>query len=209
MADMASLSSYDKGKMGHDNRRYLSDIHSVQDANERLWSEVRKTKKKQPRKIFLMGNHEDRITRAVERFPQLEGTLSTDDFDLQSFGWEVHPFKQIIKHQGVNISHYFESGVMGRPIGGEHPAYMLLTKKFESCVQGHTHTLDWCRRTNSSGKAISGLVAGCFMEHTPEWVGQARDMYWRGVITLNNTEDGEYDLSCVSLSRLKAEYSVN
>ena len=32
---------------------------------------------------MLLGNHEDRIDRTVDDIPELEGTISTDDFKFE------------------------------------------------------------------------------------------------------------------------------
>jgi hypothetical protein len=78
--DMESLSSYDKGKKSFEGRRYTKDIEAgivgmeaflkpIRDEQARL----RRNKEKQwnPRLVFTLGNHENRITRAIENDPML------------------------------------------------------------------------------------------------------------------------------------------
>jgi len=78
-ADMSSLCSYDKGKKDFQGRTYRKDIDSHLDFQDRIWSTVRKSKKKLPRRIFLHGNHENRIAKTIQIQPELENTISFDD----------------------------------------------------------------------------------------------------------------------------------
>lgn len=211
-ADMPSLSGYDKGKKSFQGRTYKADIDSHNDFQDRLWSTVRRAKRKMPRRVTLIGNHEQRIDRAIEVQPELEGTVSYRDLELDHFYDDVVHYSGgtpgVIEIDGVFYSHYFSSGVMGRPVGGEHPAYSLLTKKYASCTQGHTHTYDHCFRTRADGTKLFALVAGVFADYVPEWAGAEQDkLYWHGCFIKRRVENGTYDLEAVSMARLKKEYA--
>ena len=205
MADMPSLCSYDKGTKGYEGRRYLKDIEAAQEANERLWAPLRAAKKRLPRRIYTLGNHEERINRATEADPKLDGVLSVDDLGLQK-DWEVFPFLEPVEVDGVNYCHYFTSGVMGRAISGEHPAYSLLTKRFTSCTQGHTHTRDFAHRTRPDGSHILGMVVGCYADYHMAYAGPANGMWWRGVVVKENVQDGYYEPRFIDLNTLRKEY---
>lgn len=209
--DMPSLSSYDKGRKSFEGRRYHQDIAAGRDALKRFAEPIeafnrskRKNGKKQyrPSKKSLIGNHEERIIRACEISPELAGTLSYADFGFEEYGWEVHNFLEVVNVDGINFSHYFASGVLGRAIGGEHPAASLLKKQFESCVAGHLHLRDFAQRTTASGNTICGLLAGCFFEHYEQYAGPANNMWWRGLVMLHEAKDGIFDPEFISLERL-------
>jgi hypothetical protein len=210
VADMPSLSGYDKGKKSFQGRTYKADIDSHNDWQDRLWSTVRKSKRRMPRRVALIGNHEQRIDRAIELQPELEGTVSYSDLDLVRYYDDVvHYTGQtpgVIEIDGVHYAHYFISGVMGRPVGGEHPAYSLLTKKYTSCTQGHTHVYDHCFRTRADGRKIFGLVAGVFTDYRSDYAGEANDLWWQGCFIKRNVSEGQYDLEGISMARLKKEY---
>lgn len=209
-ADMASLCSYDRGKGSFHGRVYRRDIDSFLDSQERLWGPIRRTKKKLPKSYYLIGNHEQRINRAVDLSPELEGTLSIDNLNLREWYDEVVPYDGNTPGtrtiDGITYAHFFASGVMGRPIGGEHPAYSLLTKLFTSCTCGHVHTTDYCIRTNARGEKIQGLVAGVYQDWRAPYAGVANDMWWPGVILKTNVSNGSYDIGFISLDSLRKEY---
>ena len=209
-ADMASLCSYDRGHKSFQGRTYAKDIESHGDYQDRLWSVVRKSKKKQPRKVRLIGNHEQRISRAIELSPELEGAISLQDLDLNSYYGEVVDYEGstpgTIAIDGITYAHYLTSGVAGRPISGEHLAHSLLTKKFTSCTVGHNHTFDYCIRTSANRKKIMGLCAGVYQEHFSSFAGEANHLWHRGVVIKRNVENGMYDLEWVSIERLKKAY---
>lgn len=208
--DMPSLSSYDRGKKSFQGRNYRKDVESGIEFNERMWGPVRARKKRLPERIFLEGNHEERITRAIEASPELEGAISFSDLKLDDYYDNVVRYTGqtpgVVKVDGVSYSHYFITGVSGRSIGGEHPGYMLLTKEFESCTQGHTHVFDYCERTSASGVKIAGMVAGVYQDYFSEWAGEANKLWWRGVVFKENVENGFYDFRTISLDRLRKEY---
>ena len=208
--DMPSLSSYDKGKKSFHGRTYRADIDSGLDFMDRLTSIVKRTKKKQPRWVFTEGNHEHRISKAINLQPELEGTIGYHDLELDRYFNDVVPYvggtPGVIQIDGINYSHYFISGVMGRPVGGEHPAYSLLSKQYSSCSAGHVHTADFAIRTAADGKKLYGLVGGCFQDYDADWAGEANRLWWRGCVLKRNVDNGTYDPEFISLDALRKQY---
>ena len=100
---MPSLSSYDKGTKGFEGRRYKKDVNAVIDAQEKLFAPIKSYNKRQadkhrtrykPKWHMTLGNHEDRINRATNSSPELDGAISIDDLQYKKFGWHLTPFKQ-------------------------------------------------------------------------------------------------------------------
>ena len=202
--DMESLSSYDKGKKSFEGRRYKADIAAGQEAFDRVRIALGSTRR--PRLISLLGNHENRIERAVENNAELDGLLSSND--CKDDWWETCPFLETIQVCGINFQHYFTTGVMGRPQAGEYPAANLIKKQFVSCVQGHTHVLDSAMRTTATGQRIRGVVAGCYMDPLQKetYAGPANAVWWKGLVRLKNVEAGTFDLEEISIGRLQEAY---
>lgn len=209
-ADMPSLSGYDKGKKCFQGRTYKQDIDAHGDFQERLWSTIKKVKKKLPRRITLIGNHEERIERAIQMSPELDGAIGYQDLDLYRWYDTVVDYEGktpgAIEIDGVYYAHYFVSGILGRPIGGLHPAASLVAKLHGSCTVGHSHLLDYCINTSVTGDKISGLVVGCYMDYIAEWAGLCNHLWWSGVVVKRNVEYGSYDLETISLAQIKKEY---
>lgn len=208
-ADFESLSSYDKGKRSFVGRSYRADIDAYLDYQDRLWSTVRQAKRRLPYRVRLIGNHEQRIDRALDASPELVNTISYADLqDDKNYDQVVHyegNTPGVIEIDGCSYSHYFTSGIMGRPISGEHPGYSLVTKKLCSCTAGHAHVFDYCVRQGKDTK-IMGLVAGCFIDYRTGWAGEVQKLWNSGVAIKRNVYKGQYDLEWVSLEALKKEY---
>lgn len=203
---MPSLSTYDKGTKGFEGRRYKRDIDAGLDAQERMHTIVRRAKRKLPRFVRTLGNHENRISKAVDRDPVLEGTIGLSDLQSHQYGWEEIPFLTPIQIDGVTYQHYFTSGIMGRPIGGERHAQSLILKQLASCTQGHSHLFDYCVRSDVRGRKIHGCVVGVYQDYDADWAGPANKIWNPGVVVKRNVEDGQYDLEHISLKRLREEY---
>jgi len=209
--DMPSLSSYDKGKKCFEGRRYLHDIQAGNEAMNiflnPIFEEIdrlRTNRKKiwKPKLIFTLGNHENRINRAVDSSAELEGLISLDDLNLDD--WDVHDFLEPIFIDGVGFSHYFTSGVMGRPVSS---ARAMINKKHMSCVMGHVQDRDIAYARKADGKSLTGIFAGIFYQHNEEYLGEQGNSSWRGIWMLNEVEDGSFDELPVSLNYLRGRYA--
>lgn len=212
-ADMPSLSSYDIGKKSFEGRRYKSDIEATHQAMSALLKPIaefnlkqKKNKEKQykPQMVLTLGNHENRIERVVESDPKLEGTIGIEDLKYEDFGWTVVPYLQPIVLDGVAYSHYFTSGVAGRPVAS---APLLLHKKHMSCVAGHQQGLLFHTDYRADGKRITSIIAGSCYEHDEAYLGAQGNRHWRGIIQLNEVCDGEFDIMPVTLKYLRAKYA--
>jgi hypothetical protein len=220
-ADMQSLSSYDIGKKSYEGRRYIKDIEAAVEAREvfdhRL-KELNKATKRgarfhySPQKISLGGNHcEGRISRVIEDDPKLDGLIGLRDLEYDKYGWQYTPYRVPVSIQGFSFCHYFASGVMGRPIGGEVPALSLLRKQFTSCVAGHSHLWDVAHRTRPDGKRVWGICAGCYLaqDQWEDYAGEANKLWWRGLTLLKGAEDGDFlSMETISIGELKDKYGV-
>lgn len=208
---MPSLSSYDFGKKQFEGKRYKKDILAGNEAIKLITSSVnefnvnaKKTKHKQytPRFIYLDGNHDDRISRAVNNDAKLEGTIGLEDRDLAE--WENYPFLEPVIIEGVVFCHYLISGVMGRPITS---ASTLLTKKHQSCVVGHQQGKQVASASKADGTQLTAIIAGSCYTHEEEYMGTQGNKHWRGIVMLNEVVNGSFDEMFVSLNFLAKKYA--
>lgn len=208
--DFPSLCSYEKGKRSFQGRTYAADVAAHNDFQDKLWHYVRKAKKRLPRRITLIGNHEQRIDRAIELQPELEGVIGYGDLDLSRYYDTVVPYNGGtpggIEIDGIYYAHYLVSGISGRPVSGEHHASALLAKRYSSCSVGHTHLLDYAVKTQNNGHKIMGLSGGCFQDYDAQWAGDCNKLWWRGLVVKRNVDKGMYDTQFISLDYLKKKY---
>lgn len=210
-ADMASLSSYDRGKASFIGRTYRDDVEVSRDFSERLWSPIRKRKKRLPYRLFLIGNHEQRIARALDLQSNLNGTIGYGDLALSEYYDNVVDYNGntpgTINIDGLLYAHYFISGISGRPISSDvSPASALVSKNLVSSTCGHSHLFDYSVRNSANGNKLNGLVTGCFVDYDIGWAGESNKLWTRGVAICHDVENGNYDLEWVSLERLRKEY---
>lgn len=212
-ADMPSLSSYDVGKKAFEGRRYKDDVDAAWKAMAALMQPILlnnrnnvKYKKKQykPKLILTLGNHEERINRAVNNDAKLEGVLNVSDLPYTHYDWTVHPFLDVVVVDGVAYSHYFVTGVAGKPAT---TASAQLSKKHMSCVAGHQQGLQIATAHRADGVRLTSIIAGSCYEHDEEYMGIQGNKHWRGCLMLHEVNDGQFDLMPVSLDYLKKKYN--
>ena len=204
--DMPSLSRYEqRGSKYFEGKRYRKDIEAGNEAMSRFLTALRADPSYQPRLVFLMGNHEYRIERAIEADPVMnEGVIGYDDLHLGD--WEVVPYREIIEIDGILYSHFFQNpqslmrGVLGGSIDNR------LNKIKRSFTMGHQQTLLWGCQYTATGHRIIGCVAGAFYSHQEEYQGPQGNNYWRGIVYKHQVRKGEYDPMMLSLDYLKREW---
>jgi len=211
-ADMPSLSSYDIGKKSFEGRRYMDDIQAAKDAMMAFLAPVRaeqqrliRNKEKQwnPRLVLTLGNHEARITRAVEEDRKLEGLVKIDDLQYIESGWEVYPFLEPVTISGVTFCHYLVSGVAGRAISS---ASALISKKHQSCIVGHQQGKQIAYGSRADGSSLTAMILGSFYTHDEAYMGPQGNKHWRGCAMLHQVKDGQFDEMLLSLDYLRNKY---
>lgn len=211
-ADMSSLSSYDYGKKSFEGRRYKADVEAVKAGMDALLGPLRKHEKKavvghreryRPRKVLTLGNHCDRINRAVENDPKLEGTIGITDLGYEK-DWEVYPFLSPVVIDNIAYSHFFVTGVAGRPAG---TAAAQLRKTNMSSIAGHQQGRQVAYASRADGSTITSIIAGSCYEHDEPYLGVQGNKHWRGAIMLHEVNNGSFDEMFVSLDYIKKNYS--
>ena len=213
-ADLPSLSMYDVGKKQFEGRRYKLDVEYAKKAMMHLlaplWAfnskaKVNKEKIYRPRMVLTLGNHENRINRVIESDPKFDGTINITDLGYEQDGWEVHPYLEVVSIDGICYSHYFTSGILGRPVTS---ARALVQKKHVSCVMGHVQTMEIHTDYKGNGQRITGLFAGTCYEHNEDYLGAQGNNYFRGIHMLYDVVDGEFNCHSLTLDYLKKKYEA-
>lgn len=208
-SDMESLSSYDrKGGSLMEGRRYKTDVKYANDSWDILNEPIEADKERydwDPDEDFFMGNHENRIVRAIEQDAQMEGLISLDDLAVVNQGiWRVHEFLKPKTFDGVTYAHYFTARGTGKPLGGQSIDARIKTVG-HSFTQGHTQGL-WFGRREIIGGAHLGLVAGSFYLHDEHYLGPQGNTHWRGIVICHDVRRGDYDPKFVSIRSLCERY---
>ena len=210
--DMPSLSVYDIGKKSFEGRTYSHDIKAGNEGMDSFMKPIIEEQARQqenrkkvwkPKKIFLTGNHEYRINRAIESDRKLDGLIGFKDFNLKKYNWEVHNFLDVAIVNGIAYSHYFTSGVMGRPVSSPQ---LMLQKKHMSCIMGHVQDRGISYSKKADGSSITGMFAGIFYQHDEDYLNPQTNGSWSGIWMLNEVNNGSFDEMPVSINYLRKQY---
>jgi hypothetical protein len=212
--DLPSLSQHDApGSKEAEGRRVKPDIDAGNEAFELLVAPMRhvmerrianKQKPWRPRCEFLMGNHENRLERAIFRDPKWEGILTMDA--LKTPGFHRNDFLRIVQIDGIRYCHYFPNPHTGKPIGGTIPN--RLNHIGGSFVQGHQQGFLYGSKQYPDHVG-HGLVCGRFYSHQEHYrPGDVQDCEWNGIVILNEVRNGgDYDLMPLSFNYLRQKYA--
>lgn len=178
----------------------LDHLISIADTMDVLYSDFH----------FIEGNHEVRYNKWMQSDNRLRSSPFPKTVEAlirqrrATVPLKFHKFLKPVKLYGTVFQHYFTSGLMGRPQGGEHHANNLLRSQHISCVCGHSHLLSTSTRTKGDGTKIHALVAGCFVDEDADfaYAGPARKLWWNGAHLLHFYAPGEYDVESINIARL-------
>lgn len=158
-------------------------------------------------KYILRGNHEDRLSRYISKYPVLEGVVGFHLFNDRQLGWDVIDYfngsPKAIEIDGVTYAHYFANPNTGKPISGT--IQNRLAKIGSSFVQGHQQGLLQGNQQYATGVIRHGIVAGSAYLHDEPYKGMA-NAHWRGVVVLNEVRDGQFCEMPLTLDYLCEKY---
>lgn len=160
-----------------------------------------------PRKVFLMGNHENRLQRYKDDHPHID-TVPQVEAALQLRGWEVVPFLEPRAIHGIHYCHYFclnAKGKVTQSKSGAPNAKAQLRRAMASTISGHAQGLDWAMHESVEGRK-RGIIAGSFYQHKEKYLTKQGDNHWNGCLMLHDVHAGNFDLEELSLERLRRIY---
>ncbi len=155
--DFPSLSAYDgPGTLKMEGQRYEDDL----EAGNEGWRMLNAGITHKCKKYFLIGNHEQRVLKAINKDPRLAGTIGFHQ--MLHPGWErVEYFNGSpgqIELDDIAYAHFFSQPNTGKPIGGT--IQNRLSKIGQSFVQGHVQGLMQGSLQLATGRMLQGIQAG-------------------------------------------------
>lgn len=213
--DLPSMSSYSPpGGLEKENSRIRRDIDAGTEALQKItvpvWKEVKRLadahkRRWNPRLVFTEGNHEHRIARLAQQDARFEGVVGTHLLPVEECGFERHKFLEPVEIDGIFYTHFWQSAMSPRPIGGTIDN--RLNKLCVSFVCGHEQGLRYGSRPLATGKTLHGIVAGSCYLGTESYRGPQARNEWRGTVVLHDVRDGEFEPMFLSLRYLCEEYT--
>ena len=208
--DLPSLSSYDKSdKPGlYATQRIKADLEAGDRALDLLEARLAKASDYRPRKIILIGNHEQRFDRFILANPQLDGLLTPPWYHAAALGWEVISFLEPVVVDGVAYCHYFCRSANGSVVNskrGAPSARAQVNREMRSCTAGHKQGLDVHIQPVGDGMK-RGVIAGSFYQHEEAYLTPQGTSYWRGLLVKHEVHQGNYNLMEVSMDYLKRKF---
>lgn len=155
---------------------------------------------------YVRGNHDDRPERFLAENARFDGHLVLPEEVLPA-GWTWH--RKEFRLEGILFRHFEVTGISGKPISGDYPAAAILKKNMCSTIVGHSHVVDFCRRTRGDGKKITAIVSGCFLDpaQRERYAEDTQRLWTSGFWHLRNVREGDFDFQFISTKNLLESYS--
>lgn len=147
LADFYAVSSHSKDPLrAQQLKEELKEVRKLRADLDRLGAK---------RKIFIEGNHCDRLRRYLEeKAPELFGMFDTDSLlQLSENGWEFTPYKEHTKVGKLNLTH--DTGN-----GGKYTTARALDAFQHSIAIGHHHQIQFAVEGDATGKYRVGAQFG-------------------------------------------------
>ena len=139
---------------------------------------------------FLMGNHENRVNKFAESFPQLKGIIDVDvNLKLKERGFEV--IRSYPDGETLRIGNaYFHHGLY---TSANHPKKMA-DNFGVNIFYGHTHDVQsYSKVLWGKNKTIVGQSLGCLCRYDLDYVGLNPTNWTQAVTTLLVRPDGYFN----------------
>lgn len=201
-ADVSSINSHGS-KLEREGSRWKRDAEVTRESLAEFMRPILRRKRKLPRRLITLGNHEHRINRWVGENPTFEHDISIKDLGFEDTGFEVFPYGQYVSIAGFNFVHCI-MGKTGRPaaLNGMSNGYR---KQGVSVVHGHTHTKEHFHEYHR-GRRIHGIDLGCLIHKDmgagESWSNPTEYTYWRGLWVFDNAANGDADFRSVRAETL-------
>jgi hypothetical protein len=95
---------------------------------------------------------------------------------------------------------------MGRPAG---TASAIVNKLHMSCVAGHQQGKQVAYGKRADGTAVTGIIVGSYYLHDESYMDQLSNRHWRGLLMLNEVNDGAFDEMFLSVDYLQRKYGTD
>lgn len=179
-----SLSSWNKKKpLKAEGKRYYDDYTACLDELYMYTHRLPNT-----RKVFIMGNHEQRAEWLVEKHPNMKDFVNLRrQLELDDLGWEVVDFEDYIQIGELAWTHGW--------YWNEYHAAMTLKRFVGNVVYGHVHHHQVDTQNVHFGKKQHiALSSGCLSDRYPEWKGKKPTRFQNGFVTVNYRKDGKFNI---------------
>lgn len=210
--DLESLSFY-ASEQEREGRRLVFDIHAGVEGLDKLFTPLYRLQFKQkankkkvynPKIIFTMGNHEERLKTYLKKNPSLIGVLPDLSQVISSYGIEVFEFLEAyVGLSDVHYFHYLANPMSGKAVGGSMDN--KLNKVTYSFVHGHQQQFQFAERQQVKGNPQFGVCVGAFYEHDESYKGAQGNTHSRGTVLLHHHAKG-VDVEFLSCERIKEVY---
>jgi hypothetical protein len=148
---------------------------------------------------FITGNHDDRITRYVERFPLFEGEMSVrKNYGIDDLGIGWTDYNGVLSIGKPNFAH------------GEHwnkyHAEKHLREMGDHIFYGHVHSFQaYCAPVRAKRQPFMAMGIGCLSNTNPHWKRNSASAWLNQFLVIEVAASGNF--TALPLTIIDGEFS--
>lgn len=186
-SDCSALSAWDMDKKKlMEGRRHVREMKMIGKELDFWQTQAKKI-------VYIEGNHEDRITRYIEKNPEIEGMVEIQtvlDFEGRGITWV--PMNELYKDGHLYYVH-------GTFLNKFHTNKTLITYGC-SLVYGHCHMPQAHTLNMRQMNPIQAQSLGCLCDHNQPYLRKRHANWLHGFgIVYTDTKTGQYNLYPVNI----------
>ena len=178
LIDFPYLSKYSKNNLRSIEGKRITKDYDY--ANEHLdrWDSILKGTKTQ--KVFIIGNHDQRVEKYIDANPNLEGFLELEsNLTLNRRGYKTiynYPRGEVFSVEGINFLHGFYHN--------QFHAKKHLDSFEGSAVYFHTHAFQSFTKSRFNKNLRIGQAVGCMCDYEQDYMGKRPSAWQLGFLEI-------------------------
>jgi len=158
--DLGCISVFNQGKLKLlENKRLKEEYDGFQ---RNILDRFEKVLPRKCRKLFMMGNHEDRVERLLECEPQYIGLIEIEK-NLNLKKWKIIPNNEVFSIGNINFIHGCYTC--------KYHANKTLSVYGDNVFYGHVHNnQSFTQTTKIENQPQRATAVGCLCNKNPEWM---------------------------------------
>jgi len=197
--DMSCISFHNKGKPRLVEGKTVAGSYAIGNRILDRHEKILKARNPEVNFTYLLGNHEDRVERLIDEFPQMKGTIEVSiGLKLKERGCRVVDSWRNCEPYRIGKAVF----IHGLHQSGEHHAKAAVETYSTNVFMGHTHSIqEHSKKRFGDNETVTGASIGFLGKYQQSWLGQKPTNWQQAFGVFHFRDDGEFNHYIIRVKR--------